>query len=306
MGLNGGSRSKGTLPSPGGVVTLLLVVAVLFLGGAFPLHALLGEGGLILAQILFLAVPPLLYVAVRRHDPVRTFSLRLPSPRATLGGVLLIAAGTPLAWFLAWLQGQFVPIPVEYLEAMAEMLTADSIPRYLWLLLMVAVTPAICEEILFRGAILAGLRNGLPVVVAVVLSGLVFGLFHLSPQTGFRILPTAWLGILLAWAVVASGSLPLAVLLHFLNNGAILTLAAIPVTRELVSSAEEAPPLILLPAALIVLAVALRLLGMPERPGGGPDPSGTIGSTGAIPGRSAGPSAGPSQGAEGSGERPGS
>lgn len=298
MGLNGGPKSKGTLPSPGGVIGLLLAVAVIFLGGAFPLHALLGEGGLIVAQILFLALPPLIYVAVRRHDPVRTFSLRLPTPRAALGGVLLIAAGTPLAWFLAWIQSQFIPIPVEYLEAMAEMLTADSVPRYLWLLLMVAVTPAICEEILFRGVILAGLRNGFPVGVAVVLSGVVFGLFHLSPQTGFRILPTAWLGILLAWAVVASGSLPLAVGLHFLNNGAILTLAAIPVTRELVSSAEEAPPLILLPAALIVLAVALRLLGMPGTSRGGPAPTLATGSTGAVPG--------PSEGAGGSGDTTGS
>lgn len=258
---SGGFRS---VPSPGGAVALLFLVAVLFLMGAFPLNALLGEPGLVLSQLLFLALPAVLYVVVRGHDLSRTFSLRLPSRRHLLGGLLLFLGGTPLAWFLAWLQSLVAPVPVEYLEAMAEMLTADSVSRFLWLLFMAAAIPALCEEVLFRGTLLSGLRNGLPTAVAVVLSGIIFGLFHVSPETGFRILPTAWLGILLAWVVVASGSLPLAILLHFLNNGAILALMALPLTREMVSGTDDAPPLLLVVGAFVALIMGVRLLRKPS------------------------------------------
>jgi len=255
-----GPAGSASLPSPGGAIALLFLVAILFLLGAFPLGALLGEPGLVLSQLLFLALPAVLYVVVRGHDLTRTFSLRLPSRRHLLGGLLLFLGGTPLAWFLAWLQSLVAPVPVEYLEAMAEMLTADSLSRFLWLLVMAAVVPAVCEEVLFRGTLLSGLRNGLPAGVAVVLSGIIFGLFHASPETGFRILPTAWLGILLAWVVVASGSLPLAALLHFLNNGAILALMALPLTRELVSGTDDAPPVVLLVGAVVALLLGSRLL----------------------------------------------
>ncbi len=259
----GRGRTEGSLPSPGGALLLVFGVAFFFLIGRGLLYALLGEGGLVLGHLLFLGLPAVLYVLLRGHDPVRSLALRLPTRRKALGGVLILAGGVPLAWFLAWLQSLVVPVPVDYLEAMVEILTADSVSRYLWLIVMVAIVPAISEELLFRGPLLSGLRNGLPLVVAVVVSGLIFGLFHTSPQTGFRILPTAWLGILLAWVVVASGSLPLAVLLHFLNNGAIITLAAIPRTREMVSGAEASPDPLLLLAAVVLLVVGLRLLGRP-------------------------------------------
>ena len=41
-----------------------------------------------------------------------------------------------------------------------------------------AVTPAVCEEALFRGPILRGLRTRLSPVGAAVVTGLLFGLFH--------------------------------------------------------------------------------------------------------------------------------
>jgi membrane protease YdiL (CAAX protease family) len=245
----------------GPALLILLLVAGLYLVGGIPLQLFLGEAGIALAQILFLALPPVLLVRAWGFDLRRTFYLAWPSGRQVLGGVLFLAGGTQMAWFLAWLQGLFIPVPHEFLEMMAEFLTADSAGRFLWLLFLVALVPSVCEEVLFRGVLLSGLRSRLPAVAAVVVSGLIFGLFHLAPETGFRILPTAWLGMVLAWVVVASGSLPLVVLLHFLNNGAILALMSIPATRELVMGTEEAPPLVLLPAAVALLVAGLVVLG---------------------------------------------
>jgi len=259
----GGTDGRGKVPSAGAVLGLILGVAVLYLLGGVPLQILLGEPGLVLAQLLFLAGPPVAFVVWRGYDLGRTFALRWPVRRHLMGGVVLLAAGTLIAWFLAWLQSLVIPVPEEFLEAMTEMLTADSPQRFVWLLFMVAVIPAVAEEVLFRGALLSGMRRGLPVVGAVVVTGLIFGIFHLAPQTGFRILPTAWLGMVLAWVVVCSGSLPLAMLLHFLNNAAILVMVAHPLTRELARGTEQAPPLLLLPLALGMLLLGLWMLGRP-------------------------------------------
>jgi membrane protease YdiL (CAAX protease family) len=165
-----------------------------------------------------------------------------------------------IAWLLTWVQSLIVPVPTAYLEAVSAALTADSVPRFLQLLFIAAALPAVAEEVLFRGVVLSGFRSRLPTFWAVVLVGVAFGIFHLTPQTAFRFIPTAWLGMLLAWVVVVSGSLPLSVILHFVNNAAILSLTALPMTRERIASPEEAPPFLLLPIALLALAWGVRML----------------------------------------------
>jgi sodium transport system permease protein len=245
-------------PSPRAAVLLLLASALLFLLGGLPLQILLGEGGLLLSQILFLLLPALIFLQAGGFDMKRCLPPRVPRPGEVGFGLLLMTGAVGVAWFLAWAQSWFIPVPVEYLETLERVLRAESVSRFLWLLVLVALVPAVAEEVLFRGAALAGFRSRLPDFWAVIVAGVIFGLFHLSPETAFRFIPTAWLGIVLGWVVVVSGSLPLAMILHLLNNAAILTLTAIPFTREALMMAEQRPPLILLPVALILLTLGAR------------------------------------------------
>jgi len=263
-GSTGVARGPSATPGARDVLLLILGVAVLFVTGGIPLQLLLGEVGILLSQLLLIALPALFFAWRGGFDLRETFSLRPVTPRQVGGGLLFLFGGVQLAWFIAWVQGFFIPVPTELLEAMAEVLTADSLGRYLWLLLLAAVTPAFAEEVLFRGVVLSGLRRSLPPMLAVVLVGVIFGLFHLSPQTAFRFLPTAWLGVLLAWVVVASGSLPLAIFLHFVNNGMILTLSLLPMAEEAVGGPGEAPPLLLLPFAFLLLLTGARLVDTRE------------------------------------------
>ena len=46
------------------------------------------------------------------------------------------------------------------------------------LLLMVAVLPAICEELAFRGFVLSGLRRMKNTTLAILVSSLLFGIAH--------------------------------------------------------------------------------------------------------------------------------
>jgi len=132
-----------------------------------------------------------------------------------------------------------------------------------WLLLLLAVTPAICEETVFRGVLLGGTRSLTP-WRAILLNGLVFGAFHLSFGTAFRFLPTAWLGIVIAWAVWRTGSLWVGALMHFLNNGTIVILASVPALSAAFDDPKAPPPLWLLPLAGLALVAGAAILNRPN------------------------------------------
>jgi sodium transport system permease protein len=263
-----GALTGPRLPSPRSVLLLLAAVVGLYFVVGIPLQLLFGEVGLALTQLTVFLGATLVFIRRGGYDVARTLSLRLPSAGQVGGGLLLLAGGTPVAWLLAWFQSRFIPVPVELLESMGEFLRTDDPLRIAWLLVLIAVIPAVCEEFLFRGAILAGLRTRFTVVAAVALNGLLFGLLH-APQAIFRFLPTAWLGIVLAWAVWESRSIWIGVLLHFVNNGAILLLTVLPATRDAAADVDRHPPLLLLPVALVLMALGASVL-VRARPATGP------------------------------------
>lgn len=154
---------------------------------------------------------------IRRYglDPVETLQLHRPHWRAWPAALV----GAPSFLVLAEGLGQVVdrylfPVPDSMIEAFSQSLTAG-VP--LWqIVLFIAVAPGILEEIAFRGVLFSGLRKSLAKPwAAVLVSGLVFGFFHVSL---FRILPTAFLGIVLAVVVLRTGSIFPAMLWHFLSN----------------------------------------------------------------------------------------
>lgn len=95
-----------------------------------------------------------------------------------------------------------------------------SIGNYLLGLLCICLLPAIFEEFLFRGVILIAFDE-ISTVSAVILNGVLFSLFHMSPaQTVYQFLVGA------TYALIArkSGSVIPTTVMHFLNNAIVLTL----------------------------------------------------------------------------------
>jgi sodium transport system permease protein len=224
------------------------------------------ERGLLASQWLLLALPAVLFAALGPFRFRGTLALRAPTPRALAAAALIIAGGIPIGWTLAWVQSLFVEVPAAYLEAFQDLLSADSPGRLLWLLLLFAATPAICEELVFRGVLLQGLSRELPMARAVVGSALVFGAFHLSFETFVRFLPTAWLGVLLGWVAWRTRSIVPGMLMHFLNNASVLLLVANAGVQGYFVGPEGEPRWPVVALAAILLALGARLL--PRRPAG--------------------------------------
>ncbi len=125
---------------------------------------------------------------------------------------------------------------------------------------MVAVTPAICEELLFRGYIQRQLERSTGVVVAVVLTGLMFGFYHLQLS---QVIPLATLGIYMAYLTWITGSLIPAILVHLANNSFAILMSVYAEESDNISPEELATmsvPWYWVVAGFIGLAVCVRLL----------------------------------------------
>jgi sodium transport system permease protein len=198
-----------------------------------------GRVGIALTELIAILLPALLWSAERRRDILSALRLRQLGLRPVLGGVCL---GAALFYLLAvWIEPlleQLIPISERERQQLIQLIRPTSGLRPLWQdLLCFALTPALCEEILFRGAILSTLlaqwtattsvhspeRPGrTPTTVqAVLICALLFGAFHLSWA---KLLPTALLGLGFGAATVMSRSLWSAIAMHFTNNALVVLL----------------------------------------------------------------------------------
>ena len=97
--------------------------------------------------------------------------------------------------------------------------TIDSLGRLFVGILIMAVLPAITEELLFRGIILKGLLNKFKPWVAILISAFLFMLMHGSlQQTVYQFI----LGLIFGAIAYYSGSIIYAIITHFLNNALVL------------------------------------------------------------------------------------
>lgn len=95
------------------------------------------------------------------------------------------------------------------------LVTAHNIPEFIFVVFVIAVTPAICEEFLFRGIVFKNFERVSLRRNAIFMTGLLFALFHFHP---FNLIPLILLGFYLTFITYYSGSIFTAVACHFLNN----------------------------------------------------------------------------------------
>lgn len=169
-----------------------------------------------LTQAVLFALPVVFLAWYARLNLRATFSLRPPRPRAILAALILVATVTPVSNLLQQIQYWRFP-PSETLRALLEQQTSlfGDVPWWA-LVLVLAVVPGICEELLFRGFLTAGLRRRLSEWKVVLAVGLLFGLFHIYVE---KIAIVSLMGVLLTFVCLRTGSIYPAILLHIANNG---------------------------------------------------------------------------------------
>lgn len=192
-------------------------------------------------QVLVVAGTPLLFGRLAGFGWDALFKLR---PVSLYQAGLAILLGLCLApWLEAvhYFQGQLGGETAQ-LQQRVQSWLQGSHPA--WILLTMALVPAVCEELLFRGFVLHQLLGPETRARAILVSAVLFGTFH---RHLLLILPATLAGILFAVMVYRSRSLAPAILAHFTVNACAVALSHWQVTASVTWLAGKGP----VPAAVL-------------------------------------------------------
>lgn len=171
---------------------------------------------------------PLFATARRGNGPRIDLGLRL-TWSDTGWGIVTGFAGLFLAGIAALITQLFVPDLSSSAGEAAQQLV-DSSGRLATTIFaaMIMVGAPIVEELFFRGLFFGALRKrGVSALLTIVITGVVFALFHFEPVRFFVLLPT---GLLLGWVRWRTGSTGASMVAHGLVNapGAVVLLLGVP------------------------------------------------------------------------------
>jgi membrane protease YdiL (CAAX protease family) len=202
-------------------------------------------------QILFILLPALLFAKMFYRDVSAVIRLRIPKWQEVLLFILGIIILTPLLQSYLYIQNHFIEILAknyqvvntlkEMLDSLNEMIektyggliSASSIPEGIFVVAVIAVVPAICEEAMFRGFIQRSFEFKIKPFSAALITAIFFGLYHFNP---YGVIPLILLGLYFGFAAYISNSIIIPVILHFLNNFAAVMLFFIFGDEDLIKS----------------------------------------------------------------------
>ena len=220
----------------------LIFLIILFVSGLIgvaisALFMAAGDTGMKIAQglssIFMFVVPPIVYYYVtRRKHQMYDLGFREPANPwwLIIIGVALMFISLPVTnqltrWNEAMSFGGAFEKLEEYLKMLEEtaaattekMLNVDTVGGLLLNLLVIALIPAVGEELTFRGVLQQGLmRRVKSPHVAIILSAAIFSFIHFQ---FYGFLPRMFLGILLGYLFYITRSLWTSIAMHFVNNG---------------------------------------------------------------------------------------
>lgn len=214
-------RSRDAGPAAGHAVLCGVVILILKFASGLTL-APPGDWNSFAAQtftilMVTVAVPAMLMAIILSRKPLETLLLRPASWRLTGLVVLLAVCLNPfLGWFSSMVM-RLYPVDERVQEMAAGLFgIVDQAPSLLALLFVLAIAPAIFEELAFRGFVLSGFRSLAGGPFAVLLTSLLFGLAHGVIQQSMIAFVV---GMILGLIAVQSNSLIPCILFHAIHNG---------------------------------------------------------------------------------------
>ncbi|MEO8665825.1 MAG: CPBP family intramembrane glutamic endopeptidase [Ignavibacteria bacterium] len=181
------------------------------------------------AQFMFILFPAILLVMLQDNNMKETFRLRKPKMSVFALAIIGILVIQPFLQVFLYYQNELIfslPFGQDFITAMKELfdllestteklVTARTVPEFILIVIVIAITPAVCEEFLFRGLVFKNFEKITAASKAIFFSGLLFAFFHFHP---FNIIPLTVLGVFLTFIVYHSGSIYTSVVCHFINN----------------------------------------------------------------------------------------
>lgn len=251
------NMKAGQMPGIGDTILMfgLLLLLMIYLSSSLVFR--LGIWGTGLVQLIILAVP-VFYAWYMKADFKKLFSLKVPALKHILGGICM--------WLGVWLLEQVVIVSLaQWFLSLAE--TSDALNSvitdagFISAFIVVGICPAIAEEFAFRGFLFGTLKDKWKPWLAIVVSALLFGAYHMNL---LQFVGGTMMGIAIAYVAYRSGSIWIGAIMHFINNGLSVILqynpewvTKIPVLGKEVYGAGDYAILLAVGAVCTVLGVLL-------------------------------------------------
>lgn len=203
---------KGGVPSTGDawLVMAVAAVAIIYAGGFAQVKY--GMAGVIMTQLLIAGIP-LAASAYSKKSFKKTFRLRGCKAMHIASAIIMIIGAMMLGIVLTAFTSTIFKESATNVDISMNSLLGDT---FIVTLLIVAVMPAICEELMFRGYILTAMENKLKPASAVLLSAALFGVYHMSVVKFFT---TGLIGLAICYVAYKTKSIIPGMIMHFINNG---------------------------------------------------------------------------------------
>lgn len=216
-------------------------------------------------QVFLILVPTLLLARLLSKKQSEVFPLKMPTWKESVAATIGLISLQRIFEVYVYFQDQialpeFLRKLIEPLRQMMEelvkmLIRSDSVPEFIFVVMVVAVVPSIAEEYLFRGLIQKSFNRVMNPLLSALLSGTIFGLFHFNP---FETVPLIAVGCYLGFLRYRSNSIALPILVHFLNN----FLAVIAITMNLGNEKIMMAPRTDQPGLLLAVTQLVLFLGL--------------------------------------------
>jgi len=231
----------------GGAILTLLIFGLDFEKADINSVRLLTMGG----QILFILLPALLFAKFIYVDVTSILRVKYPTVKEVIvfvGGLILL---TPLLQSFIYIQNflinklaesssfiQSLRNIIDQIDKMVQstygnLLQSHSIFEASFIVFVVAVIPALCEETFFRGFVQKSFEYRFKPIWSILLTAFFFGIYHFNP---YGLIALIALGVYFGFAAYISNSIFIPMILHFLNNFLAVSAYMIFGEEELINS----------------------------------------------------------------------
>ncbi|MCT4604881.1 MAG: CPBP family intramembrane metalloprotease [Marinisporobacter sp.] len=200
-----------------GINILYLITAILLLTVGYYVQSRNIKSGLVITEYILVLLPPLIYIKMKGDSFKRVLRLNKLKGKHALMVIGITVLIYPVALFFNLIMmtvlstlGKIEPPPIP---------TANNIGEYFVLMIIIAMSAGICEEVFFRGLVMRGYEK-LGQINGIVLSSLLFGVFHFNIQ---NIAGPIVLGLVFGFLVYRTNSIFAGIIGHMTNNGIAVT-----------------------------------------------------------------------------------
>lgn len=214
---------------------LTLVLSLFGLDMASSTNLLIVQG---LTQVMSFVVPPVALALMFKHNQKDMFQLDFGLNKWGKGliGILILVLAMPIIdWMTQWngslhfeneawtaIEAAIKSMEEQLSETMNNLLYAESMGKLMLNLVVIALVPAICEELFFRGSLQQLLHGWMGNAhVAIWVTAAVFSLAHGDIMA---FLPRFALGVMLGYLFYYGGSIVVNSMVHFVNNAMVVVL----------------------------------------------------------------------------------